>query len=83
MAWLKGGHLWVVEAKSLTDSNEEQQLRLGLGQVLRYRNLLRPHFDIVTAVLAVERKPSDLTWTNLCEELGVVLVWPGTLNRLR
>ena len=31
------GTVFVAEIKSITDDNEEEQLRLGLGQVLRYR----------------------------------------------
>lgn len=82
IAWTKNGQLWVAEVKSLTPSNEEMQLRLGLGQVLRYRNLLASEFDVVTAVLAVEREPTDPAWGALCAELGVILVWPGNFDQL-
>jgi hypothetical protein len=82
IAWVKERQAWIAEVKSLTVKNEEQQLRLGLGQVLRYRSLLRPKFDSVFAVLAVEREPSDLTWNDLCSELGVLLVWPAALDPL-
>ncbi len=67
----------------MTDRNEEQQLRLGLGQVLRYRNLLAERFGTVTAVLAVERVPSDRTWMHLCRQLDVLLVRPGNMNALQ
>jgi hypothetical protein len=40
LAWIDSEVLHVAEVKSLTDSNEESQLRLGLGQVLRYEYLL-------------------------------------------
>jgi hypothetical protein len=40
LAWLAGDTLYVAEVKSLTAANEERQLRLGLGQVLRYTHLL-------------------------------------------
>ncbi|MBK8690958.1 MAG: hypothetical protein IPN17_01280 [Deltaproteobacteria bacterium] len=39
-AWEDNGVLYVAEIKSVTDENQEKQLRLGLGQVLRYRHLL-------------------------------------------
>jgi hypothetical protein len=61
---------------SITDTlNEKQQLRLGLGQVLRYRNLLAGARRQVIAVLALERAPSDRRWLTLCTELDVEVVW--------
>src|SRR5439155_4125074 len=41
LAWELHGVVCVAEVKSITEANEEKQLRLGLGQVLRYRQLLR------------------------------------------
>lgn len=35
LAWEAKGTVFVAEVKSVTDANEEEQLRLGLGQVLR------------------------------------------------
>ena len=40
LAWRDAGTVYVAEVKSRTDQNEERQLRLGLGQVLRYRDIL-------------------------------------------
>lgn len=71
LAWERDAVAWVAEVKSLTTTNEEKQLRLGLGQVLRYRHALGAR-----AVLAIERKPSDHRWLDLCDDLGVMLVWP-------
>ncbi len=78
LAWKKGTELWVAEVKSLTKKNEERQLRLGLGQLLRYRHILGG--DHVHAVLVVERQPSDPSWLRLCEALAVSLVWPESLS---
>ena len=79
LAWEAGGTVIVAEVKSLTVSNEERQLRLGLGQVLRYRDILTRNEDrTVVAVLAAEREPSDQSWRALCERLDVTLAWPGT-----
>lgn len=76
IAWIEGDVLNVAEVKSVTDLNEEGQLRLGLGQVLRYRrSLAAQHKGPVRAVLVVERKPLDSEWPALCAELGVVLSW--------
>jgi hypothetical protein len=43
LAWEADGTVFVAEIKSIADDNEEEQLRLGLGQVLRYRHLCRPN----------------------------------------
>jgi hypothetical protein len=69
------GTVYVAEIKSITDRNEEGQLRLGLGQVLRNRHRLRAlgHRRVV-AVLVPERGPGDPTWRDLCDDLGVALV---------
>jgi hypothetical protein len=80
LAWDSGGVVYVAEVKSITASNEDKQLRLGLGQVLYYRHELRRRgHDSVVAVLAVERAPRDTGWIDLCAELGVRMVWPETM----
>lgn len=83
VAWPAAGVTHVAEVKSLTDSNEEKQLRLGLGQVLRYRHLMAQRGGQVTAVLVAEREPRDRTWVSTCADLGVVLVWPAVFEQLR
>lgn len=82
LAWQRDGDIYVAEVKSTTPSNEERQLRLGLGQVLRYRNLLAKNGSRVRAVLVAENPPRDPSWHRLCEELGVILVGPGNLRLL-
>lgn len=79
VAWRHGDKLFVCEVKSLTSKNEERQLRLGLGQVLRYRQKVGGNS---VAVLAVEQEPLDPTWLELCEALGVHICWPGAWDRL-
>ncbi len=75
LAWEANGTVFVAEIKSISDDNEEGQLRLGLGQVLRYRHrLARLGHQRVVAVLVPERTPHDGSWENLCHELGVVLL---------
>ncbi len=76
VAWNHEGKLFVAEVKSVTDQNEESQLRLGLGQVLRYRHQMCAGETPVIAVLVPERRPTDPRWMELCESLGVRLVWP-------
>lgn len=77
VAWTNGSTIWVAEVKSLTNANEEKQLRLGLGQVLRYAHVLtRLHRGRVTPVLVVERKPVTDDWPDLCATHNVLLLWP-------
>jgi hypothetical protein len=82
LAWDVGGTVYLAEIKSITDANEEGQLRLGLGQVLRNRQALKalghPH---VVAVLVPERAPRDASWRDLCAELAVILLVGDELNR--
>ncbi len=82
IAWSCNEVLWVAEIKSTTRENEEKQLRLGLGQVLRYRQQLQQISPIVNAVLAVEHQPIDKMWIDLCSQVGVLLVWPDSLQNL-
>ena len=81
VAWRTGGRqLTVVEVKSASPETLEFQMRLGLGQILRYAHQLEAQAGTVRRVLAVELPPDD-SWSRLCEELGVTLVWPGVLDR--
>lgn len=84
LAWSSDGKIFVFEVKSITSKNEEEQLRLGLGQVLRYRHVLSLRYQDqeVVPVLAAEREPSDSTWSDLCVQCGVRLVWPSTMVSL-
>ncbi len=82
IAWRTGDSLYVGEVKSLTPANEEKQLRLGLGQVLRYAHQLSLNSPIVQPVLITEREPTDTTWTELCGSVGVQLVWGPSFERL-
>jgi hypothetical protein len=82
LAWVIEGTVFVAEIKSITDDNEEEQLRLGLGQVLRYRHRLQ-HLghDHVVAVLVPERAPRDSSWGELCREVGVALLAKDKIER--
>ena len=82
IAWIAGEAAWIVEVKSLTEANEDRQLRLGLGQVLSYAHLVNWDVDENRPVLAVERKPSSPYWTDLCMSHGVALTWPDVFDKL-
>jgi hypothetical protein len=82
LAWQKDGTVFVAEVKSITAGNEELQLRLGLGQVLRYKQRLTGlGHDRVVAVLVPEHQPRDSSWRELCQDLGVVLLCGNELER--
>ena len=83
VAWRQGDTAFVAEVKSVTEENEERQLRLGLGQVLSYAHLLDwPGVEEVQPVLAVERRPSAEYWEALCKKHCVILTWPEEFGRL-
>ena len=77
LAWITGKALFVCEVKSLTSANEERQLRIATGQVIRYRQKLTARgFEPVIAVIAAEREPEDQSWNALCDREGIILIWP-------
>ncbi len=76
LAWTDNAVTYVAEVKSVTDANEDKQLRLGLGQALWYRHLLAVGGRQVRAVLVAEREPRDARWREVCSGCGVLLTWP-------
>lgn len=85
IAWKTEKALFVCEVKSLLPENEERQLRLAVGQVIRYRQKLSSMgHEPVVAVLATERQPEDSSWNELCDNEGILLIWPEVADeRLR
>ena len=74
LAWEEPKLFGVVEVKSLTGLNATQQLRLGLGQVLDYREALSHQHQHVQAVLALEFEPPH-RWQSIAASAGVLLSW--------
>ncbi|WP_147281273.1 hypothetical protein [Gaiella occulta] len=79
LAWVDDDNVWVAEVKSTTEKNEERQLRLAIGQVVRYRERLSTDGAIVRAMIAVENAPFDESWIDLCGREGIALVWPEVM----
>ncbi|MGW3389383.1 hypothetical protein [Streptomyces cinereoruber] len=75
--WSRGEDVFVAEVKSLTGAREDQQIRLGVGQVLDYAQQLRSAFPrtVVHPVLVLEKRPSAARWTALADSVGLRLVW--------
>ena len=72
------GSVVVFEVKSANSLNFEAQLRLGLGQVLRYAHQLGARHDRVQPALLIQLEPSD-DWKSLLDELGVALLFESDL----
>lgn len=81
LAWKHSDTWCVAEVKSITEANEEKQLRLGLGQVLRYMHVMQRNHRRVRGFLVVEREPIDESWLQLCRRVGVTLMWKGNFPR--
>ncbi|USQ81569.1 hypothetical protein NF556_07965 [Ornithinimicrobium faecis] len=79
--------LFVAEVKSLTGARQDQQVRLGIGQVLDYVHALRErppaHVSVISPVLVLEREPEDRRWLNLADSLGLLLTWAPRFPGLR
>jgi hypothetical protein len=80
LGWEDGEVTCIAEVKSLSDTNEEKQLRLALGQVLRYAHLLESVGRDVRRFIVTEREPQDSSWSDLASSLGVALIWPETFD---
>jgi hypothetical protein len=78
LAWHFGGGSFVAEVKTVTPANQDRQLRMGLGQILHYQDMLRRSGVPTQCVLFVEL-PQESHWVELCAEHGVKLVWPSNL----
>lgn len=78
--------LFTAEVKSLTGARQEQQARLGIGQILDYAYALRerPPADVsvVRPVLVLEREPDDRRWLNVADSLGILLTWAPSFSSL-
>ncbi|MFF3715548.1 BRCT domain-containing protein [Streptomyces prasinus] len=79
--WAVGKEIFVAEVKSLTGTSQDQQIRLGVGQVLDYAHQLRARSGTgpsIRPVLVLERKPADDRWNTLTQAVGIQLTWaPG------
>lgn len=80
LAWEDGDTVCIAEVKSMSGTNEEKQLRLALGQVLRYTHLLAAKGKPIRPFIAVEHEPNDGSWKDLCQQLDVRLCWPATFT---
>lgn len=81
VVWREDPGFHIVEVKGITGLNEREQLRLGLGQVLRYRFLSEKQGHPPQAWLITDVAPADLTWIEICDSLNIRMWWPGRDSR--
>lgn len=81
LAWEEASGVTIVaEVKSVKATNAERQLRLGLGQILRYQSLLAARGRQVKGVLVLSGPPHDDRWVELCASHDIALIWMPELN---
>ena len=80
--WKQDETYFVGEVKSITNENEESQLRTALGQVLRYKSQLGLAGMECTAVIITDKPVSDMSWFDACQENSVLLISPETFTLL-
>jgi len=71
--WSGSNGSYVCEVKSITDENEESQLRKAIGQVLRYQSQLRASGKECFPVVVTDREVSDQSWYSVFSENGMTL----------
>ncbi|MGW7423651.1 hypothetical protein ACWGJB_27050 [Streptomyces sp. NPDC054813] len=75
--WSRNDDVFIAEVKSLTGASEDQQIRLGIGQVLDYAHQLQlaRKYGRIRPVLVLEKQPTDPRWTSLAEASAILLTW--------
>lgn len=75
--WSHGTDVFIAEVKSLTGAREDQQIRLGIGQILDYAHQLRTTHPgcRLHPVLVLEKRPVDPRWSPLARSAGIRLTW--------
>jgi hypothetical protein len=75
--WVVEDEVFIAEVKSLTGTSQDQQIRLGIGQVLDYAHQLqRPGSGhSIRPTLVLEKRPADGRWASLAQAVGIRLAW--------
>lgn len=75
LAWIDQ-EKFVVEVKSINESNEAKQIRLAIGQVLEYAFEAK-----AKPVIMLSKKPKSKNWEALFDFLKIKLLYPDLINR--
>ena len=76
IAWETQNGRVVCEIKSISETNEKHQFRLGLGQVLEYAHALG-----AIPILVFSRKPTYPNLIDIARSAGVSVLWPEALSK--
>jgi hypothetical protein len=77
VAWRDGKTMTLVEVKTLSTTNEAAQIRLAVGQILDYADLLRSRgVSSVRCAICVPHAVLSRRYVALCQTLGITLAWP-------
>ena len=82
IGWAVGGSYYIAEVKSVTKKNEEKQLRLGLGQILRYASLVSPESKKTIKPILIAEVVHDPSWYDTCAAVGVRLIESKDIENL-
>jgi len=84
LCWKKDDQFYFLEVKSIHDTNENEQIRRGIGQIAEYRH----HFEVQgykveKAYLAVTKEPTKKHWNEVCSAVGIHLITPTTISNTK
>lgn len=78
IGWHDGTRVFIGEVKSLRGTVQDQQIRLGIGQLLDYTHQLKARGQLVVPVLILECQPNSSRWATLAAEYRFLLTYaPG------
>ena len=84
LCWKKNKEFSFLEVKSINDSNESHQIRLGLGQASEYRvRFQKLGYEVKNSYLAVTAKPKEKYWKEVCKSLDIHLITPSDLLSIK
>ncbi|MCF2526107.1 hypothetical protein [Yinghuangia soli] len=77
IGWAHDDEVFIGEVKSLSGTGEDQQIRLGIGQILDYAHQAQAAgtASCVTPVLVLEKQPASSRWIPLAAAHGILLTW--------
>jgi hypothetical protein len=78
IGWQDGTRVFIGEVKSLRKTAQDQQIRLGIGQLLDYAHQLKASGQQVAPVLVLECQPASSRWAALAAAHGFLLTYGPT-----
>ncbi|MDA8183586.1 MAG: hypothetical protein M0035_04045 [Actinomycetota bacterium] len=81
--WTYRRRKYIAEVKSLRGAQQDQQIRLGVGQILDYFERLRARGAALQPVLVLEQRPREPDhWLRLCNAHSIRLTWAPSFTDL-